>query len=399
MEKPTILLSAGSGKFGSGELLFLDYLLSSGEKWFNPLIIFPSDGPLVTAYEKAGLETIIIPGLDYLTDSHEIWRQPLAWVYNLSSFMRVRRLIRKRNVRLVVSLSFINWTGALSARQEGIPHIWMIREVLSGEKTHLKFFWGKWLATRLANDLSVRVLLESSEVVKMFSHKRMRDKAMFLPPAINAEKFLRLLDGPPAPTYTSGEPVVGIFINDYDEKRIRLVLEAVGQALKKISADKGFMARAAIYFPGIERNKIDLLWSKLQLLVTDLNSGSELSSFLGDFSDFLSFPSSWKKLSVAIFIPGFDPLNRLLLEAGLSAIPTLVEAGAASELVIPGKTGFVFSAGNYQEIIAGLINVFSQEGLASSIGLEARKHIIQNYSLEDWRKHWEKIVEESLIGN
>ncbi|MGB9763828.1 MAG: hypothetical protein ACPLZD_00530 [Candidatus Saccharicenans sp.] len=134
MEKPTILLSAGSGKFGSGELLFLDYLLSSGEKWFNPLIIFPSDGPLVTAYEKAGLETIIIPGLDYLTDSHEIWRQPLAWVYNLSSFMRVRRLIRKRNVRLVVSLSFINWTGALSARQEGIPHIWMIREVLSGEK-------------------------------------------------------------------------------------------------------------------------------------------------------------------------------------------------------------------------------------------------------------------------
>jgi hypothetical protein len=148
MDKPTVLLVAGSAELGSSESLLLDYLLSSGEKFFNPIIIFPAEGPLTALFSQSGLETLIIPGKDYLTDFHQLWKQPLAWIYNLSSFVKMRRVIRSRRVRLVISLSFINWTGALSARQEGIPHIWMIREDLSAPKSYLKFFWGEWLASR-----------------------------------------------------------------------------------------------------------------------------------------------------------------------------------------------------------------------------------------------------------
>ncbi|MBC7362810.1 MAG: glycosyltransferase family 4 protein [Candidatus Aminicenantes bacterium] len=393
MEKPRVLLVAGSAKYGSGECLLLDYLLSPKEKFLSPIVVFPDEGPLLEKAREAGLETLVIPGKDYLTDFHQLWKQPIAWVYNLRSFVRMSRVIRTRKVHLVISLSFINWTGALSARQEGIPHIWMIREVLSKRHSRLNFFWGKWLASQLANDLSVRVLLESSLAAEMFSRKRTREKAEVLPPAIDAERFLSRLNeslaGSPEP-----ESGIALFINDLNLKKIEKIINAVSEAIENQARKSTSSSKLFLFFPGLEEKKVERLKNWLGHQGLGDKSGLEFSDL--EFSDFYSWTSLRKRFSAAIIIPGFDPLSRLVLEAGLSMVPVFVEEGPASELLINGETGFVIKGEDYQGLAGNLVKVLKNKDYRQSIGAAARQHLIQNYSLEAWKTRFEKIIEKSL---
>lgn len=384
-EKVRTLIVAGSARFGSGESLLFDYLLRPEEKIILPVIIFPEEGPLVEKARESGLEVLVIPGKDYLTDFYRLWKQPLAWVYNLGSFVKTSRVIRNRRIQLVISWSFLNWTGALSARQEGIPHIWMIREVLSRRAGRLNFFWGRWLASQLANDLSVKVLLESKAVAKMFARKRTREKAEILPPAIDGEKFLAGLSDWSDEANQGSD--VALFINVLDFEKIEKIIRAVMEAFEKKNQKKE-KDKIVLFFPGLEKEKIKIL--KKKLFGRGLNDQLKL-----DFPECWSWPGDGKRFCAAIFLPGFDPLTRLVLEAGLSLIPVFVEDSPASELLVQGKTGFVFKD-DYQELANNLSEVMKDKNYRQSIGVAARQHFIQNYSLQTWKVRFEKIVEESL---
>lgn len=381
-EKPQILFIAGSGEFGSGECQILDYLQLPGEKPLVAGLIFPTEGPLVEQARAAGLEVMVIKGHDYLTDFRELWRQPLAWIYNLGSFVRTSAVIRKKRVQLVLSLSFINWTGALAARQEGVSHVWMIREVLSGRTNWLNFFWGQWLASRLANDLSVRVLLESSLAAEMFRRKRTREKSLILPPAIDTTRFRQQL-----PERRPGAPPaeVALFFSGPNLKRI---LETLGVISRVATGGHGQPAqptRVSLFFPGLKKKRRQALKEKIRR--EPVPPGMSLQ-----FSDFDCLPAGWIKFRLAVLFPGFDPLSRVVLESGLAEVPVIVEQGAASELVIPGRTGFIFEHQNYDQLAAGLKEILKYPERARQLGLAAREHVERHFDINPWKEKFEGIV-------
>ncbi|MDI6697402.1 MAG: hypothetical protein QME85_00500 [Candidatus Saccharicenans sp.] len=387
-DRPEVLFVAGSGEFGSGECQILDYLTTPDDKPFSAELIFPGRGRMVTEAVEAGLQARVIKGHDYLTDFKELWRQPVAWVYNLSSFVRTSAVIRKKKARLVISLSFINWTGALAARQEGVSHIWMIREVLSGRTNWLNFFWGQWLASRLANDLSMIVLLESSLAAEMFRRKRTREKSLVLPPAIEAARF----DGRTGTAVSGSRPeVVAMFFSGPDLRRVR---EAVRELSEVFAANREETASAqpvSIFFPGLnyERRK------KLEDSIRREPGGFGLEL---DFPDYSDLQARWSNFRAAVVFPGFDPLSRVVLEAGLARIPVMVEKGAASELVVHGRTGFIFDYGDYSGLAAFLHVITRNPERGRQMGLSAREHVLKNYNLASWKTRFEGIITEILFS-
>lgn len=388
-DKPEVLFVAGSGEFGSGECQILDYLRAPGDKPFSAELIFPAGGRLVSQASEAGLPSRVIKGHNYLTDFRELWRQPVAWVYNLSSFVRISAVIRKKRVQLVVSLSFINWTGALAARQEGVSHIWMIREVLSGRTNWLNFFWGRWLASRLANDLSVRVLLESSLAAEMFRRKRTRAKSLVLPPAIDAGWLeSRLTRDDPA----SPPAAVAMFFSGPDLKRVREAVQALGQVVASTGDGPWPIQTVSIFFPGLSQARQRKLEESLGR--TSTGSGLEL-----EFPDFSELQSRWKSFRAAVIFPGFDPLSRVVLEAGLAGVPVVVEKGAASELVIHGRTGFIFDYRDYAALGAFLQVIVKNPERGRQMGLSAREHVKKHYSLGAWKEQFEGILSEILFSS
>jgi len=386
--KPEVLFVAGSGEFGSGECQIIDYLLTPEAKPFSSELIFPATGRLVSMAAGAGLQTRVIKGYDYLTDFKELWRQPLAWVYNLSIFVRTSAVIRKKKARLVVSLSFINWTGALAARQEGVSHIWMIREVLSGRTNWLNFFWGQWLASRLANDLSVRVLLESSLAAEMFRRKRTREKSLVLPPAIDISRFDDQLE-----QNVSGDRpgVAALFFSGPDLKRVREAVRALSEVVAGRRDEAGSIESVSIFFPGLSEKSR----RHLEDSIRNESGGSGLEL---EFPDFPGLQDGWRNFRVAIVFPGFDPLSRVVLEAGLARVPVMVEKGAASELVIHGRTGFVFDYRDYASLGAFLRVITRNPERGRQMGLSAREHVLKHYNLNTWKARFEGIITEVLFS-
>lgn len=387
--KPEILFVAGSGEFGSGEWQIIDYLSSPDEKPFAPELIFPEAGRLVEKAREAGLQVRIIKGHNYLTELKELWRQPIAWVYNLSSFVKTSAVIRKKRIQMVISLSFINWTGALAARQEGVSHIWMIREVLSGRTNWLNFFWGRWLASRLANDLSVRVLLESSLAAEMFRRKRTQEKSLVLPPAIDADRFEQQLGN-----LDSGRPGSGLalFFSGFDIRRVREVLDVVNEVASEKRKGSDFFTRVLMFFPGLNQKQHDKLKERIHRESAGLSF--KLESFPLDW-----LPSEWRNFRAAVVFPGFDPLSRIVLEAGLARVPVMVEKGASSELVVPERTGFVFDYRDYSSLEAFLRLIVSNQDTGRQMGAAAREHILRNFNLLPWKQRFESIVTEALSSS
>ncbi len=388
-KKPEVLFVAGSGEFGSGECQMLDYLRTPGDKPFSAGLIFPADGRLVALATAAGVPASVIKSHNYLTDFSELWRQPLAWVYNLGSFVRISAVIRKKKVQLVVSLSFINWTGALAARQEGVSHIWMIREVLAGRTNWLNFFWGRWLASRLANDLSLKVLLESSLAAEMFRRKRTREKSMVLPPAIDAGRFE---SGLTAEGSVSPPAAVAMFFSGPDLKRVREAVRSLSEVQSSISNGCWPFQTVSIFFPGLSETSRRKLEDGLRLEFA--GHGLEL-----EFPDFSALQSKWRSYRAAVIFPGFDPLSRVVLEAGLARVPVVVERGAASELVIAGRTGFVFDYRDYAQLGAFLGILIKNPERGSQMGLSASEHVKRHYDLAPWKARFEGIITEILSSS
>lgn len=382
MEKPAVLLVAGSAEFGSGECQLLDYLRYPGKKPFSPYIIFPSDGPLVELAKESGLNAGVVQSRDYLTGFKELWRQPLAWVYNLNSFIKMSAIIRQNNIRLVLSLSFINWTGALSARQEGIAHIWMIREVLSGRKNCLNFFWGTWLASRLANDLSVLMLPESSLAAEIFQKKRTREKTRILPPAIDVDRYDEQLNQF-SENCRDEKPGVGFFFSLPDVHKVKETVLAARSEI--LSSQERQQLGLFLFFPGFkEKTKQELKEKVMKEL--------EGSGLQPEFPEFGRLPSLWKKLQVAVIVPGFDPMSRIVLEAGLAKVPVIVERGTASELVVHGRTGVIFDYQAYKDYSSYLKSVLTNKKQACQMAQAAREHIIKHYSLDTWKQKFEQLL-------
>jgi glycosyltransferase involved in cell wall biosynthesis len=381
-DKPQVLFIAGSGEFGSGESQILDYLQLPGDKPFSAELIFPAEGRLVEKARAAGLEVRVIKGHDWLTDFRELWRQPVAWVYNLSSFVRTSAVIRKKKVQLVLSLSFINWTGALAARQEGVSHVWMIREVLSGRTNWLNFFWGQWLASRLANDLSVRVLIESSLAAEMFRRKRTREKSLILPPAIDATQFKQeLLELSPGNQPTD----IALFFSGPNLKRILETIEVISQVAGSGHIKSDRPTTVSLFFPGLKKKRCEKL--EEEICQQPVPPGLSL-----EFPDVDCLPAGWSKFKLAVIFPGFDPLSRIVLESGLAGLPVIVEQGAASELVIPGRTGFVFEHQDYNQLAACLEEVLKHPERGHQLGRAAGEHVEKHFEINPWKEKFEKII-------
>jgi len=386
MGKAVVLFIAGSGQFGSGEVLILEYLRLEKDLSFKPVLIFPSEGPLVEQARMDGVEYQVVKSRDYLTDFRNLLHQPFSWVFNLFSFIKVSSIIRQRRVQLVVSLSFMNWTGALAARQEGIRHIWMIREILNTGRSRPRFFWGKWLASRLANDLSSMVILESAAAASLFQRKRTREKARVILPAIDLDFFKSRLTK--ALEEKPGVKNLVVYWGNWNENRFKRLISFLEQAHNSWMEEKQPEGKIQFFFPGLPVSLV----SRFQKLL----SASSLNFEIKDAPLCLE-PAMWKSAAVAIIIPGFDPLSRLVLEAGLARVPVLVDSGIPEELVINFRTGFVYDEQRAEEMSKLLEKLMEDEKLRQEVGEEAEKHITNNFPMDRWKSEFGKIIKDSLV--
>lgn len=96
---------------------------------FTPLVVLPEPGPLVDDLRAAGVEVLIRP--------LGVIRRGFATPVGAASIgagvardaLALRRLIKRRDVKLVHSNTSVVLGGAAAAKAARIPHVWHVREI------------------------------------------------------------------------------------------------------------------------------------------------------------------------------------------------------------------------------------------------------------------------------
>jgi glycosyltransferase involved in cell wall biosynthesis len=89
---------------------------------------------------------------------------------------------------------------------------------------------------------------------------------------------------------------------------------------------------------------------------------------------------------------------RVILEAMLMGKPVIASriAGPA-ELVIKGKTGFLFQTGNIEELAECISSLLSSPNLRREMGEAGKKRVIENFSIEKYVNQVSSVIKE-VVG-
>ncbi|MDY0781248.1 glycosyltransferase family 4 protein [Tenacibaculum sp. IB213877] len=129
---------------------------------------------------------------------------------------------------------------------------------------------------------------------------------------------------------------------------------------------------------------------ELQNLVTENGISSQVY-FIDETSNIISFYQSAKIVVVPSFSEGFSLVCAEAMSCGITTIATK-EVGIHSSLINHKKTGYLFEAGNYQELSLILNDVIS--GKLPLLGNDARNEIIKNWSAKKEAELLEKVYKQ-----
>jgi glycosyltransferase involved in cell wall biosynthesis len=166
-----VLFVSHTAELNGAEKMLLLTLQGLNREKFAPLLVVPRPGPLIQEAARAGIRSAVVPAKWWLTTKGRVWTQPLAWLWNIPSVMRLKRLVRREAVGLVFTNSVGNFGGAVAAKLARVPHIWSVHEILSGRERLLSFALGGRMLVRLICGLSEAVIVNSAATAKAFGRR------------------------------------------------------------------------------------------------------------------------------------------------------------------------------------------------------------------------------------
>jgi glycosyltransferase involved in cell wall biosynthesis len=112
-------------------------------------------------------------------------------------------------------------------------------------------------------------------------------------------------------------------------------------------------------------------------------------------SDALSYINT---LDIFVLSSEREGFPRVILEAMLMGKPVIAsDVAGNSELIVNGKTGFLFPVGDINSLINALLNLLKTESFRSDFGEAGRTRVIEKFSMDNYINGVKNIFEEVLV--
>lgn len=117
--------------------------------------------------------------------------------------------------------------------------------------------------------------------------------------------------------------------------------------------------------------------------------------FTGEVPDAAAYLPAF---DVSVLCSRFEGLPTALLEAGSWALPLVsTPAGGATEVVVEGRTGLLAPIGDAERLAERVGELLADRARARTLGMAARAHVIERFSLAAMMAHFESIYETAAL--
>lgn len=380
MGKTKILYISHSAAIAGAEVCLLTLLKYLNKEKFEPVVVFPSEGPLKEKIEGLGVRTYITP-LEWWIDNGF---QPS----DIAIFDRVNKIsdiISIEKPDIVHTNTSVIWEGAIAAKYNNIRHVWHIHEKLDKHPSLTAVLTLKFVYM-IMNMLSDRIVAVSKTTKESLMNFLPSNKVSIIYNGIDRTKFQPLENIPSLReelglnNNTFLAVTIGALIR---EKGIDILLDAA-----KLVKMYGGNVRFIIVGPG-SREAI----AELQKQIDEVD--------LKDFVYYLGFrediPRIINSADILVLSSRTEAFPLVVLEA-MAACKTVLatKCGGPEEMITDGETGYLVPANDYESLGRKILDISNCKEKLESIGKAARKRFEENFKAENYAKNFEELYIDLL---
>jgi glycosyltransferase involved in cell wall biosynthesis len=337
---------------------------------FEPIVVAPEDGDLISTLKNIGVQSEIVP---FAVLDRKYFHPLRIVAYKISalvSVVRLLRLFKRLKPDIVDTNNVLILPSAVAARILGIPHVWHIREIIEGHHLH-PILWRIWRWIILT--FSTRIVCISSAVRKQFGRA---DKVVVIHDGVDAKVFQPTKKKKTGSVDKNIPLKIGIVGRlDYRRKGQDIFIEAARIALQ---------SRNDLHFiiAGHERAGIEEREQVIYDKVKDYNLQQKV-----EFRGFIprqDMPGLMNELDILVLCSKQpEGLGIVLLEAMAcgKAVVSFAEGGPL-DIIVDHTNGLLVPAGDIDKLAQAVLELADNPELRKKLGTEGRKTIEASFQNE-----------------
>jgi glycosyltransferase involved in cell wall biosynthesis len=384
-----VMHNAGTGGVEQSILTLCKFL---NREHFEPILVFPSDGPLMRTFEDIGIKMITSP-VEWLIPPKYIREKGQEEDYYYNKFLfklndRVRNLqgiIDSNGIDLVHSATLTVADGAIAARVSGVPHLWHIHGHYNADFDFLPIT----TVYSLVESLSAKVVAVSKSVrdsigkyisckgkidvvyngldLEKLDKDRNVDSSLF-------REFPKLRD----------KKIICLIGRVYKIKGIDLFVDAAIKVLQERD-DVAFL----IVGPIGDRNLFNQMNEKIRV-----HNRLDSIVFAGLRDDVQSI---LKHVYLMVCASPKEGFPYVLLESMAASTPVLsTRCGGPEEVINHGETGYLLKKRDGHEMSDVIISLLDDEAGMNNIASAGRALVKDNFSAQKYANDFESIYRNVL---
>ncbi|GEM_PF-3208232 len=391
MKKEKIIFWESLSHIAGGQRVLLN-LLPFFVKDFSATVIIPENGEFSHACKDIDADIVYIQTGSYSLGK-KTFSDVLSFIFRTPGIIfQGIRVCRGADIIYVNSTRVLPWAVIIGSILR-IPILWHSHILLSDKKTQaLTRFFGSFPIVK-------RIIAVSEVASRQFSE--FEKKTEIVKNSVDIDKFQpmkEILDSRSGAGMTEGEwggnetmsvPQtiwrIGIVGDIVPQKGHSTLLKAASILQKQgkdfcISVIGKPRENSISYREELERESSNLL---LQ----------DKIEFLGQLKDMQNIYSKFDLIVVSSLVP--ETCSLVICETLACGVPVIgSRIGAIPELISDGQTGYLFEAGNSEDLAEKIILFFSDSEKIRLMKKQCRQYAEENFNLEEMYKRIKKIIQE-----
>ena len=382
-----ILYLHTTSEIGGSDVSLLRLVEGLDRRRFAPVVVLPSDGPLVGRLRGVGAAVEIMPSLWKLTSRRGWLFLPRFACHFPFAVAELARTLRRERIALVHTSGIHNLYGGAAAARAGVPHVWHIREIVWQSPAL------RWLEVRLVRRWATRIVVTSDAVAGMFDGTA-PDRLVKVPNGVELDRYAPG-DGRRVRRELGVEgdrPLVATACRLDPWKGVETFLEAAAEVSRtrpgtRFAVIGGPIAGQEAYAAALEARAAAL-------------GVADVVRFAGWRYTPDQMPDVYRALDVLVLASAEpEPFGLVLIEAMATGKPVIAtRQGGPLEIVQDGVTGLLVPPRNPRALADAMRALIDDPAAARRMGEAGRRRAVERYGADRYVERIQVIYEELLGG-